>query len=606
MIGEVVKDYRILSFLGEGGMGTVYRAEHRLIGKPAAVKVLRPQMSADQAALRRFMNEAMAAARIGHPGIVAVFDFGYHTSGEAYIVMEFLQGEPLSVRIGRDGRLDIASTVLFLKQIASALSAAVREGIIHRDLKPDNIFLTPDPDMEGGERTKILDFGIAKIAGDPTAVQSLTRTNALMGTPYYMSPEQCRSARDTDHRSDLYAVGCIGYEMLCGRPPFRADSLWDLLRQHQFVEPQRPSTLAPNVPPALEVVITTLLAKEPAHRYQSADELLVALTQVMGQIPSSAFALTRHALLPAPVSPARRESLLRSDAAARSGSISVGAELAARSGPISVGPELTAERSRVESLATAPVAAVPTTLSLGAGVRHSGPQQTSHPEDARGSARGNPRAWRSTVAVVLLSCAVVGLLAIVLVRSQPAAVVASGHEVLNGDAAGPPGRPDALLVVDADRETRAGEVIDAGVDAGIAAAHAPRHEEQRPARSARAPEAARSGLPSATPQAPPGGREPRPTVPVSGTTVGVSEGSAASDCENAGKPEEQEAQARWHAKCGRHSEAAALYESIAGKVESKPVKRRLLELAREQYFQDGRLEKVTSLLKRIEDLKRAE
>jgi serine/threonine-protein kinase len=592
MIGEVVKDYRILSFLGEGGMGTVYRAEHRLIGKPAVVKVLRPQMSADQAALRRFMNEAMAAARIGHPGIVAVFDFGYHTSGEAYIVMELLQGEPLSARIGRDGRLDIASTVLFLKQIASALSAAVREGIIHRDLKPDNIFLTPDPDMEGGERTKILDFGIAKIAGDPTAVQSLTRTNALMGTPYYMSPEQCRSARDTDHRSDLYAVGCIGYEMLCGRPPFRADSLWDLLRQHQFVEPQRPSTLAPNVPPALEVVIATLLAKEPAHRYQSADELLVALTQVMGQIPSSAFARTRHALLPAPVSPARRESLLRSEAAARSG-------------PISVGPELAAGRSHVESLAAAPVAAVPTTLSLGAAVRHSGPQQTSNPEDARGSARGSPRAWRSTVAVVLLSCAVVGLLSIVLVRSQPAAVVASGHEVLNGDAAGPPGHPDALLVVAADRETRAGEVIDAGVDAGIAAAHAPRHEEQRPARSARAPEAARSGGGPATSQAPPGGRASRPTALVSGTAVGVSEGSAASDCENAGKPEDGEAQARWHAKCGRLALAGALYERLALAVRDPKGKIRLLELARDQYFRDGN-SRAEMIARRIGDLERAQ
>lgn len=593
MIGEVVKEYRILSFLGEGGMGTVYRAEHRIIGKPAVVKVLRPHLSADQAALRRFVNEAMAAARIGHPGIVAVFDFGYHTSGEAYIVMEFLQGEPLSARIGRHGRLDIASAVRFLKQIAGALSAAFRVGIIHRDLKPDNVFITPDPDVEGGERAKILDFGIAKIVGDSTAVQPFTRTNALMGTPYYMSPEQCRSARDTDHRSDLYAVGCIGYEMLCGGPPFRTESLWELLRQHQFVEPQRPSVLAPDVPPALEAVIMTLLAKDPAHRYQSADDLVIKLTRVMVQKPGSAFASTR------PVSPAWSERWPRSAPASRPE-------------PIAHGSNVAAERARIEVPAVAPVAPAPTTLSLSATVRHSGPQEAIVPEDARDSARVAPRTWRSIVAAVLLTCAVTGLLSIVLVRSRPVAVVTHGGDAPSRDEVAPPGHPDAPSVVDGGHETRAGEAVDAGINAAIDAAPGPRREEQRPVQPVRPPDRAtrtatvRIAPPPATMQTPPEGLNPQGAEPTSGATAASSEGAASSSCANARAPEGREEQARWLAGCGRHAQAAVLYDEMALAAKSRPAKIQLLELAKKHYIEDGNREKASTLAKRIEDLKRAQ
>lgn len=590
MIGEVVKDYRIVSFLGEGGMGTVYRAEHRLIGKPAVVKVLRSQMSADEGAVRRFMNEAMAAARIGHPGIVAVFDFGFHASGEAYIVMEFLQGEPLSGRIGRDGRLDTVSAVRFLKQIAGALSAAARVGIIHRDLKPDNVFLTPDPDMEGGERAKILDFGIAKIAGDPTAIQSFTRTSALMGTPYYMSPEQCRSARDADHRSDLYAVGCIGYEMLCGRPPFTAESLWELLRQHQFVEPQLPSALAPQVPSALEAVIVTLLAKEPAHRYQSADALGAALSHVLEQLPSSAFALTRHASLPLPVSPAPSGRLLRSSPMVRSG-------------PIASGPDVATVRARIDVPVVAPVVPAATTLSLGMAVRHSDSHEAVAREDPRNSARVTPRARRWIVAAVLLAGVAVGLMSMLLARPQSAEVVVRGGDMSSEDAAGHLGPTDAPSVVDGQRESDAGEAVDAGIDAGIDTPD-PRLEERRHPRPARVPEAARRGSSPAVAQPSPQGGQPHSAAPVSQTTTASSSGSASLNCANGGAPAGQEDQAKWHAQCNRHKEAATIYAAIARTVESSSEEKRLLGLAKDQYKLDGNLDQAYRTEQRIEDLNR--
>ena len=284
MVGETLGSYRVLDRLGEGGMGEVYTGEHILIGKRVAIKMLLPALSKDTAMVQRFFNEARAATRIRHPGIVEVFDFGHHVDGSAYIVMEFLDGEPLSERLRRMGRMSGAACARLLYQIAGALGAAHESGITHRDLKPDNIFIVPDPDVTSGERIKVLDFGIAKLAGDMSAGEVQTRTGAIIGTPRYMAPEQCRGAREVDHRADLYALGCIAFEMLCGRPPFLDKGLGELFAAHMFTEPPRPTSLDPSVPTTLEAVVLRLLAKEPDQRFPTAAALADALDPRAGSV----------------------------------------------------------------------------------------------------------------------------------------------------------------------------------------------------------------------------------------------------------------------------------------------------------------------------------
>src|SRR3954463_6001634 len=189
-------------------MGTVYRAEHTLIGKIAAVKILHPEMSSNRDIVNRFFNEARATTSIKHPGIVEVFDFGYMASGHAYLIMEFLDGMPLSQRLRRRGPMSEGEAALLLRGVCVALAAAHDKGVVHRDLKPDNIFVVPDPESVSGERTKILDFGIAKLTDIGLGAGGGTRTGAVMGTPAYMSPEQCRGTGDVDYRADLYSIGC--------------------------------------------------------------------------------------------------------------------------------------------------------------------------------------------------------------------------------------------------------------------------------------------------------------------------------------------------------------------------------------------------------------
>ncbi|ACY13497.1 bifunctional serine/threonine-protein kinase/formylglycine-generating enzyme family protein [Haliangium ochraceum] len=277
MIGHTLRGYRVVEELGAGGMGMVYIAKHELIGKQAAVKVLLPEYSRDPSVVRRFFNEARAATQIQHPGIVEVFDFGYHDDGSAFIVMELLRGEPLSERLERMGRLPTGMAQRFVLQIAGALGAAHAAGIVHRDLKPDNIFVVHDPDVTGSERAKVLDFGIAKLAGEMSAEELKTRTGMVVGTPRYMAPEQCRGAREVDHRADLYALGCIFYEMLCGRPPFQEKGIGDLFAAHMFQPPAPPSSIDPEIPPDLEAALLSLLAKEPEQRFPSAAALSKAL-----------------------------------------------------------------------------------------------------------------------------------------------------------------------------------------------------------------------------------------------------------------------------------------------------------------------------------------
>jgi TonB family protein len=292
MIGETLRGYRVVEELGAGGMGMVFVGEHEFIGKRAAIKVLLPELSQDASIVRRFFNEAKAATQVRHPGIVEVFDFGYHTDGRAFIVMELLDGESLASRLKRTGRIPIPVCIRLLSQIGGALGAAHAVGIVHRDLKPDNIFIVRDPDITGGERAKVLDFGIAKLAGDMSAEGLKTRTGSIIGTPRYMAPEQCRGSQVVDHRADLYALGCIAYEMMCGRPPFLEQGIGDLFAAHMFAVPPQPSTIEPSISPVIESAILCLLAKNPNERFPSAE----AFVQVLNSADSG------HAsTMPAPV-----------------------------------------------------------------------------------------------------------------------------------------------------------------------------------------------------------------------------------------------------------------------------------------------------------------
>jgi tRNA A-37 threonylcarbamoyl transferase component Bud32 len=272
MVGVSVGSYRILGPLGEGGMGVVYRAEHVLLGRPAAVKVLLPEHSRNQEIVNRFFNEARAATAIRHPSIVEIYDFGYHADGSAYIVMELLEGEGLSRRLAREGRLELPRAVAIARQISGALSAAHARRIVHRDLKPDNVFLVADPEVPGGERIKLLDFGIAKLSAE-SATGMRTRTGSVMGTPTYMAPEQCRGVA-LDHRADLYALGCILFEMVLGTPPFRGEGSGDVLAAHIHLAPPLPRSIAAEVPVPLENLMLALLAKAPDKRPSSAGHVV--------------------------------------------------------------------------------------------------------------------------------------------------------------------------------------------------------------------------------------------------------------------------------------------------------------------------------------------
>ncbi|HEY0985810.1 MAG TPA: serine/threonine-protein kinase, partial [Kofleriaceae bacterium] len=286
MLGEVIGNYRIVAEIGKGGMGMVYRAEHVQLGRPAAIKMLHPQLSAEASIVQRFFNEARAASAIDHPGIVEIYDFGRHSDGRAYIVMALLGGESLGQRLGR-GPLLPQDGATIAAQACAALAAAHARGIVHRDLKPDNIFLMPNDLMPGGIQVKLLDFGIAKLADEQTAGFK-TQTGALLGTPAYMSPEQCMGRADLDHRTDVYSVGCILFHLFCGRPPFLSDQgTGMMIAAHIRDAAPDPRSFNPHLPAALAAIALRCLEKEPAARFQSATELRNALVAAGANAPLS-------------------------------------------------------------------------------------------------------------------------------------------------------------------------------------------------------------------------------------------------------------------------------------------------------------------------------
>ena len=279
MIGKHINNYEVVSLLGEGGMGTVYLAVHPIMGRKAAIKVLKPELARDESLVMRFFNEARAANAIRHPNIIDIIDVGLLPEDNVpYMLMEFLEGESLATRLERTRILEVSTAVEFASQTASALAAAHSKGIVHRDLKPDNLFLVPDEMVANGERVKVLDFGIAKLRDDMRGSSMKTRTGAIMGTASYMSPEQCQGLIEKlDHRTDIYALGIILYEMLCGAPPFVSEGFGDIIIMHVMKEPEAPQQRNPAVPDAVSAAILCALAKKPEDRFESMGEFQAAL-----------------------------------------------------------------------------------------------------------------------------------------------------------------------------------------------------------------------------------------------------------------------------------------------------------------------------------------
>jgi len=283
VLGRVVGKYRILDQIGEGGMGIVYRAEHVVLGSPAAVKILLPQFTRDPIVVDRFFNEAKVMSAIRHIGIVQVFDYGRLEHDQAFIAMEHLRGEDLTSMLMRHGKLDPSLAAQIGLQMLSALEAAHVSGVIHRDIKPDNIYLVRDTGAPGAIRVKILDFGIAKLVGDQVGgaqPRAKTKGGSILGTPAYMAPEQCRGGVEIDSRVDLYAVGCILFELLAGRPPFTGEGGGEVMAKHIYEQAPRLLDLAPHLPHELDTLLNRMLAKSPHDRTPSAAWALAALERV--------------------------------------------------------------------------------------------------------------------------------------------------------------------------------------------------------------------------------------------------------------------------------------------------------------------------------------
>jgi serine/threonine protein kinase len=317
LVGQTLASkYRIEELINEGGMGAVYRGTHTLMDKTVAVKVLHPALAADDKIVARFSREARAASRISHPHALNVTDFGESENGIVFLVMEYLRGQTLKEVIRTEGPMSLTRAVGIIRQVSGALDAAHAQGVVHRDLKSDNIMLE---DVGDGDWAKVLDFGIAKIQEDVGSTDpALTAANMIIGTPQYMSPEQCSQASEIDARSDIYSLGVILYEMLVGHVPFTGDSPTAIMMKHLQDPPPSILEERADLPAAVGRVIARAMAKRPEERYQSAGELSETLAlaadanspvvteAVTGTGPNSAERATNRIIVPTgPNSPPR-------------------------------------------------------------------------------------------------------------------------------------------------------------------------------------------------------------------------------------------------------------------------------------------------------------
>ena len=282
--GPVAGKYELVRLIGRGGMGTVWEGRHVSLGTRVAIKFIDVEYADSQEARTRFDNEARAAATIQSKHAIQIFDHGVTNDGKPYIVMEMLQGEPLDGRLERVGRLSLGDTARILRQVGRALARAHERGIVHRDLKPENIFLVRTPD-DDDEIAKVLDFGIAKfkkVDGQSGGLTSSTKTGAVLGTPFYMAPEQARGLRDLDHRVDLWSMGVIAFKCVCGVLPFEGVSVGDLLVKICTTPAPIPSSIVPQLGPGFDAWFLRALEKDPSRRFQSALELSDALAGAAG------------------------------------------------------------------------------------------------------------------------------------------------------------------------------------------------------------------------------------------------------------------------------------------------------------------------------------
>ena len=401
-VGEIVGNYRLVKLIGEGGFGEVYLAENPLIGRRAAVKVLHPALARDDDLVRRFLNEARAASAIQHPSIVQVFDAGVTREGAPYLLMEFLDGQSLQKCLADGGRLVLPRVLAIARQAGAALSAAHDAGIVHRDLKPENLFLVPDKREPGGELVKVLDFGIAKMKGGTVSGGTLrTQAGMIMGSPAYMSPEQCKDSADVDLRTDIYSFATIVYEMLAGRTPYVAGSGTELLILHLTATPPPLCEMAKDVPTHVAAAIMRGLARERAQRFDSMDDFVAALcddglvSAVIPPLPTEVLSATtaqptvspqRTAALPASTTFSRSTGEVETEASdgsllaaasprrwvpfAVGGMALVGVALflLVRPGHDSAPGATTGTTSAVTKVAEAPAGAAPTALAIPAPV----------------------------------------------------------------------------------------------------------------------------------------------------------------------------------------------------------------------------------------------
>jgi serine/threonine-protein kinase len=259
--------YEILREVGRGGMATVYLANDLHLQRKVALKVLKPDLAATVGS-RRFLHEIRVTANLQHPHILPLFDSG-KANGSLYYVMPFVEGESLRDRIGREGRLPVAEVARLLRDIADGLAAAHAIGIVHRDIKPGNVLIS-------GRHAMISDFGLAKAVREASTPNTLTALGVALGTPFYMAPEQATAER-VDHRADIYSLGAVAYELLTGRPPFAGRHAQQVLTAHVTETPAPLSERLPSVPPELEQLVMRCLAKNPADRWQRAEEMLPQL-----------------------------------------------------------------------------------------------------------------------------------------------------------------------------------------------------------------------------------------------------------------------------------------------------------------------------------------
>jgi serine/threonine protein kinase/formylglycine-generating enzyme required for sulfatase activity len=332
LVGTVLsKTYKLERLLGKGGMGQVYLATHVRLNKKYAVKVLRPEYNQDREALTRFEREAQTAGGLGHVNILDVVDFNQTEAGLFYIVTEYLAGQSLGQAVAQTGQLSLERAIPIFHQLCRALAVAHENEIVHRDLKPENVFLINAFDTE--DFVKVLDFGISKVK---TAEAHLTQSGQIIGTPYFMSPEQAEGKLDLDHRSDIYSLGAMMYQVLTGRYPFEAESFQSVLVKVLMEDPPRPRLYRPDLPQDVEDVIVKAMARDPAQRYQSMQELDQAIVALWRSHFAGRSAL--HQALPG--SSAVSDLYASGDATKRTGS-GVPPTAMAASGPVvSTGPNL--------------------------------------------------------------------------------------------------------------------------------------------------------------------------------------------------------------------------------------------------------------------------